>query len=101
MSLMLLIFAAGLGTLWFTGTHAVGECKAQVAEEKRLAAERRVKLRRSRQMFESAQPGPSAAQPGETTSREKVRATGTEGYRNIFDPGNLKGQVGVDSEDEQ
>jgi hypothetical protein len=28
--------------------------------------------------------------------KENVEAKGTEGYRSIFDPGNLKGQAGTE-----
>lgn len=93
--LILLIFIAGFGTVWFSGSHGVGECKAQVAEQKHLAAERRVQQRKSRQMFESAQPGTSSAPADGSRATERVRPKGTEGFQNIFDPENLKGQAGT------
>ncbi len=88
----LLVFAAGLGTVYFAGTVGVDECKAAVKEEKRRIAEQRVKERQSLQMFRGARPG---TRPESQAAQEsKVQAKGTEGYRGIFAPGNLEGQVG-------
>ncbi len=88
----LLVFAAGLGTVYFAGTVGLDECKAAVKEQKRRIAEQRVKERQSLQMFRGARPG---AQPAPQAAQEnEVQAKGTEGYQSIFAPGNLEGQVG-------
>ena len=89
--IVLLVFAAGLGTVYFAGTYGLEECKVKVAEEKRALTKKRVKERQTLEMFKGAarfeDTGTAAG------GQPKIDAKGTEGYRSIFDPGNLEGQV--------
>ena len=96
MIMLVLVFVAGLGTVYFAGTMGIDECKAAVAEEKKRRVEERIRELEQRRMFESGRPG---AQPAPQQQRQApaVRAPGTEGYQGIFAPGNLKGQA--DSEE--
>ncbi len=88
------VFAAGLGTTYFAGTVGVEECKARVKEEKRKRVERAVEERKARDMFKSAAPGAQPAPAPAAPAAGGEAAKGTEGYRGIFDPGNLKRQIG-------
>jgi spermidine/putrescine transport system permease protein len=83
----LLVFLAGFGTVYFAGTMGVDECKIAVKEEKLQRAAERTKMRQSLEMFKGAAPGAQTgtAAPG----APKERAKGTEGYENVFAPGNL------------
>ncbi len=92
-AMVLVIFVAGLGTLWVSGSVGVEECKSRVAVEKRLAVEKKVKARRTLDMFRGARPGAQKA-PQSEQPKERQQAPGTEGYQNIFAPGNLEGQAG-------
>ncbi|MEM7250933.1 MAG: ABC transporter permease [Pseudomonadota bacterium] len=87
--LVIAIFVAGLGTAFFAGTMGVEECKVAVKEEKRRVTEERIrKLRESQRAQDAAV---------ETPTTPKVKAPGTEGYQNIFSPGNLRDQSGAES----
>ncbi|MGI9303944.1 MAG: ABC transporter permease [Gammaproteobacteria bacterium] len=86
-----LVFVAGIGTVYFSGTIGVSECKVRVAAEKRRLVDQRVKELRTKQMFESGRPGATAG--AATVTGERIEARGTEGYKGIFDPGNLSGQA--------
>lgn len=99
----LLIFIAvciaGLGTVYFSGTMGVEECKVAVKEEKRTLAAKRTRARETLDMFKGAAPG---AQTAPTAGQQpKTRAKGTEQYESIFAPGNLEGQVGSGQEEQQ
>ncbi len=89
--IVLLVFAAGLGTVYFAGTYGVDECKVRVAEEKRALTKKRVKERQTLEMFKGAAPSEDTGTAA--GGQPKIEAKGTEGYRSIFDPGNLEGQV--------
>ena len=92
---VLAVFIAGLGTAWIAGTVGVDECKAIVKEEKRQRVQRAIDERKARQMFQRAAPGTSAPVTAPTVdNKEGADAKGTEGYKSIFDPGNLKKQMG-------
>jgi spermidine/putrescine transport system permease protein len=95
--ILLAVFIAGLGTTWFAGTVGVDECKARVAQDKRERTERAIQQRKAREMFKGAAPGvqpPPAAAP---TAPRSEQAPGTEGYRGMFAPENLKKQAGEDA----
>jgi spermidine/putrescine transport system permease protein len=99
MIILLLVFVAGLGTTYFAGTVGVDQCKVAVKEEKRRIVEERIRERRQKTMFKQAAPGDetgtkSGPAPG-------FEAKGTEGYRNIFAPKNLEGQVGTEPAPEE
>jgi len=96
MAMLVLIFLAGIGTAYFSGTVGLEQCKATVAEQKRKRTEERIRARQQIEMFRQAAPGRQAAP---IKPQEKIDAKGTEGYRSIFDPGNLKGQAGSQSKD--
>jgi spermidine/putrescine transport system permease protein len=94
-AMVLVVFIAGIGTVYFSGTVGVSECKAIVAEEKRQLIEERIRVRRQMEMFRQAAPKPR--EPGQAAAggqQPKIEAKGTEGYQGIFAPGNLQGQVG-------
>jgi len=92
--IFVLITVAGLGTVYFSGTIGLEECKAAVKEAKRRAAEERIRELRAKRMFRFAAPSAPPAQAPARAPGAKVEAKGTEGYRSIFDPRNLEGQVG-------
>lgn len=96
-AMIVLIFVAGIGTSYYAGTVGVDECKTAVDEAKRAEVQRRVEELRSRRMFQGAQPGQQQA-PASGTSAGGVDAKGTEGYRSIFAPTNLEGQVKGENE---
>lgn len=93
----LLVFLAGFGTVYFTGTVGIDECKAHVKAEKRRVAKERVKARETLEMFKRAKPGQDT---GSGAQQPKVEAKGTEGYQSIFAPTNLEGQVGGSEPDQ-
>ncbi|GJL80673.1 MAG: hypothetical protein DHS20C01_03070 [marine bacterium B5-7] len=95
-AMIIVIFLAGLGTAYYSGTVGVDECKTSVKEAKKLETQRRVDERRKKQMFEGAQPGTQQAAPN-TTAPSTGKAKGTEGYQGIFAPTNLESQVKGDS----
>ncbi len=92
-AMIILIFIAGIGTSYYAGTVGVDECKVAVREAKKAETQRRIEERRRKQMFQGAQPGAQAPAPAPTAPKQGVEAKGTEGYQNIFAPGNLEGQV--------
>ncbi len=92
-AMIILIFIAGIGTSYYAGTIGVDECKVAVREAKQAETQRRIEERRSKQMFQGAQPGAQAPAPRPAAPTQGVEAKGTEGYQNIFAPGNLEGQV--------
>ena len=93
MIISILVFIAGTGTVYFAGTIGVKECKAAVLAEKRARTERAIRERQTKEMFRQAAPTtPNPYAPAAEAAPE-VEAKGTEGYRSIFDPGNLQGQV--------
>lgn len=92
--LFALIVVAGLGTVYFSGTIGVEECKAVVKAERQAEIQRRVERRQQQQMFQSAidaQPE-EPAQEQQTQDESKVTAKGTEGYQGVFAPQNLQGE---------
>jgi len=91
--LLLAVFITGLGTTWFAGTMGVDECKAQVKEQKRKRVERAIRERRTKDMFKNAAPGVLTPPPVAPAPADDA-AKGTEGYKSIFDPGNIKRQIG-------
>ncbi len=93
---VVLVCIAGLGTVYFSGTIGVGECKAAAKQARQHAAEERIRELRTRRMFQFAAPAErSDDAPSTATSPNKVEARGTEGYRGIFAPSNLEGQSGA------
>ncbi len=97
-AMILLVFAAGLGSAYFAGTMGVAECKAQVKAEKIARAQERVRQREAKAMFQNAPAASSAAsQSLETT--DKSERTGVSQFQGVFSTGNLQGQVGGDQVD--
>jgi len=95
----LLIFVAGLGTVYFAGTMGVDECKVAAKEEKQRLSAERTKIRQSLEMFKNAAPGADTG-TGATTA-PKVRAKGTEGYENVFAPSNLEEDSKTEKQEEE
>ena len=91
----LLVFIAGIGTVYFAGTIGLDECKVAVKEEKRRITQKRIKERQTLEMFKQADPGLQSGTSGKP--QEKIQAKGTEGYQNIFSPSNLEDQVDSDA----
>ncbi len=95
--LFVLIFCAGLGTVYFAGTLGLDECKVAVKEEKKRRAAARIKERETLQMFQRAKPGQETGTGAVPPPQTGEAAKGTEGYQGIFAPGNLEGQVESDT----
>lgn len=91
--LTLFIFIAGFGTVYFSGTIGVDECKIAVKELKRIETERKVREFKAKRMFQSGKPEAESGtleSPPATPITDKP-ATGN--YGNIFAPTNLEGQI--------
>ena len=95
----LLIFIAGFGTIYFAGTMGVEECKIAVKAEKRRLSAERTKRRQSLEMFKGAAPGADTGT--QAPSAPKERAKGTEGYGDVFSPGNLNKGSETDEKEEE
>ena len=91
--MVLLVFMAGLGTAYFSGTVGVDECKADyLAEKKRITAEKIKKMQEKTEKLEMFNLPPSddaEAPDSDTGDRE-----GTENFNSIFSTDNLEDQVG-------
>jgi spermidine/putrescine transport system permease protein len=98
--LFVLIFCAGLGTVYFAGTIGVDECKVAVKEAKKQRAATRVRERETLQMFRGAKPGQETGTGDAGQPQTGEAAKGTEGYQGIFAPSNLEGQVESEKQDE-
>ncbi|MYI89681.1 MAG: ABC transporter permease subunit [Gammaproteobacteria bacterium] len=101
--IFVLIVVAGLGTVYFSGTIGVEECKIAVKEQRQAEIKRKVERRQQQQMFQSAidTQGQSSGDQEETREESKVTAKGTEGYQSVFSPGNLQGETESQAEEEQ
>ncbi len=95
--IVLLVFVAGLGTTYLSGTIGVDQCKVAVKEQKRKRAEARIREIKAKAMFQSGAPSQESAPAA--PAAPTAAAKGTEGYQGLFAPQNLQGQV--DSEAEQ
>ena len=93
----LLVFIAGFGTVYYSGTMGVEECKVAVKSEKQRLAKERTKRRQSVEMFKRAAPGAETGTAA--TAAPKVRAPGTDSG-GVFNPGNLQQQIESDKEPE-
>ncbi|MFT5111264.1 MAG: spermidine/putrescine transport system permease protein [Parasphingorhabdus sp.] len=91
--LVTLVFIAGLGTVYMSGTIGVDECKIVLNERKAKETARKVKEFKNRQMFKNMAPSSQPATETDVVTQPEVQAKGTEGYQNIFAPTNLEGQV--------
>ena len=96
MLMLVVIFVAGLGTVYFAGTVGVDECKVHAAEQRRLQIEQRIRERERQQMFQSAEPG--AATPA-SPAAPPAPAAGS--YQGIFAPGNLTGESAGQSDTDE
>jgi len=99
--MILLVFMAGLGTAYFSGTVGVDECKADYLAEKRRITAEKIKKRQQKtealEMFRTA-PGTgadSAPEPDAPPASSPER-TGTENFNSLFSTDNLEGQVGTE-----
>ena len=89
------IFIAGFGTAYMAGTVGVEQCKADtLAEKKRITAEK-IKKHQQQIMFQEA--GQQATSPVQDTTEpaKKIEKAGSATFGNVFDTGNLEGQVGT------
>lgn len=90
-AMILLVFLAGLGTAYFSGTVGVKECKADyLAEKKRITAEKIRRLQQRNEALEMFQ-SPTATDNG-TATPDKSERTGTQNFNSIFNSNNLQGQ---------
>jgi spermidine/putrescine transport system permease protein len=96
--MVLVIFIAGLATMWVVGSVGVGQCKTDVTAEKKRITKQKVRERRTLEMFRSARPGAYKPPPAQS-QQPKRQAPGTEGYQGLFAPGNLEGQVDSDQQE--
>jgi spermidine/putrescine transport system permease protein len=98
--LIFLVTIAGLGTMYFSGTMGLDECKVAVKAEKQRVVQERVKKRQQKTMFQDA--GRQALIPipeGENAITKP--APGTSNFQGLFSPGNLQEQAGASGEAEQ
>jgi spermidine/putrescine transport system permease protein len=97
MILVMLVFVAGLGTVWFASRHSPQQCKAEVREQKEL---------RQQQRQAPAVPAPPAG--GGTAPSAPAAPDGGAGGSNpgrgtfgdVFAPGNLEGEETPDGDAE-
>ena len=92
-----LVVAVGMGTIYFSGTIGVNECKAAVKAEKLVETQRRVERRQKQAMFQIAVD--SQGQEQEAPETEKVQAKGTENLQGIFAPENLQETAGQEEQE--
>jgi spermidine/putrescine transport system permease protein len=98
--LIFLVTVAGLGTMYFSGTIGLDECKVAVKAEKQRVVQERVKKRQQKTMFQDA--GRQALIPipeGENAITKP--APGPSNFQGLFSPGNLQEQAGASGEAEQ
>lgn len=91
--LILLVFAAGLGSAYFAGSVGVEECKAQVKAEKIRQAQERTRQLERKAMFQNAPAASEAA--GQQQSVDKSQRAGVSAFQGVFDVGNLQDQAGA------
>ncbi len=94
----ILIFLAGFGTIYFSGTIGLDECKLAVKEQKKIETQRKIQEFKAKRMFQSGKPSAETVSP-ESATEAKPKQNTDSGYGNIFAPTNLEGQV--DSEQEK
>ena len=99
--LILLVFAAGLGSAYLAGTVGVTECKAQVKAEKIQRTQERIKQREARAMFRNAPAASEAAGQQQIQSTDKSERAGVSQFQSIFSTGNLQEQAGTGDDDDQ
>ena len=98
--LIFLVTIAGLGTMYFSGTMGLDECKVAVKAEKQRVVQERIKKHQQKTMFQDA--GRQALIPipeGENANTKP--APGTSNFQGLFSTGNLQEQAGASGEAEQ
>lgn len=95
--IIFLVTIAGLGTIYFSGTIGVDQCKADYKAEKQRLIQERIKKLEQKTMFQNAAPQDTEQE----STQPKVKAKGTENFNNIFAPGNLNEQSGTDSDTQE
>ena len=101
--MFVLIVVAGLGTIYFSGTLGVQECKVAVKEQRQAEIQKRIEQRQKQQQLDNAvnaQPS-SPVRSVEVEDESKVSAKGTEGYQGVFAPANLQGDVESQTDEPQ
>jgi spermidine/putrescine transport system permease protein len=99
----ILIFMAGFGTIYFSGTIGVEECKVAVKELKKIETDRKIREFKSKKMFQNA-PQPSGDTESLEMTPEMAPATQKQeggNYGSIFAPTNLEGQAESDGKEKQ
>lgn len=98
--MILAVFFAGLGTMYFAGTVGVDQCKADVLAEKKRDTAQKIKKQQQKTMFQEAgtQAGSEATESAPAPTVDKSDRAGTENFNSIFSTGNLESQVGADSD---
>ncbi len=94
----IMIFLAGFGTIYFSGTIGLDECKLAVKEQKKIETQRKIQEFKAKRMFQSGKPSAETVSP-ESEAEAKPKQNTDSGYGNIFAPTNLEGQI--DSEQEK
>ena len=97
--MIILVFVAGIGTAYFSGTIGVEECKAQVKAEKLRLAQERIKKREAKSMFQNA-PAASQAASEQIQTIDRSERAGVSNFQGVFDTGNLQEQVGGQAGDQ-
>jgi len=98
--LIFLVTIAGLGTMYFSGTMGLDECKVAVKAEKQRVVQERVKKRQQKTMFQDA--GRQALIPVPEGGNASTKpAPGTSNFEGLFSPDNLQEQAGASGEAEQ
>ncbi|MDH3694710.1 MAG: ABC transporter permease subunit, partial [Gammaproteobacteria bacterium] len=99
--MVVLIFIAGLGTAYFSGTMGLDECKAEVLAEKKRITEERIRKRQQKSMFQDAgEAARQANEPSAAPSTDKSSRTGVGNFGGVFSTDNLEGQAGTKEETE-
>ncbi len=102
--MILAVFVAGIGTVYFAGTTGVGECKARVKAEKKIRVDALIKKQQQKSMFKEA--GKKAVAPMVApTIKPEIDKSNRPGvsssFGSIYSTENLGGLAGDKSEDDE
>lgn len=92
---VLAVFFAGLGTVYLSGTVGLEECKAHVAERKRLQIEEKIRARKKQEALRQVTPDTTTKMPSNKANSPAIKSS--ESFENIFAPNNLNKQAGQEN----